>query len=357
MKDGLEYNYVTINTTTIFRFFLIAILLVAIYYLFDIFIVLMAAVVIASALEPVIRKLKKYRIHRVVAVVGIYLLLGVIFAVTVLFFFPLIANDLVAFLNTVPHNISFEDILGPIRDFGLKIGPLSEDLSSRMIPISEFIKNIQTMVIGSGGAFKATSMIFGGLLSFILIVVLSFYLAVKEDGLDDFLRIITPVKRHDYIIDLWKRSQRKIGYWLQGQVLLGIIIGVLVYIILSIVGIPHALVLAVLAGLLEIIPIFGPIISAVPAVLIAFNTAGVGKGMLVIILYLMVHQFENHLFYPLVVRKVVGISPIIIILALVVGAKIAGILGALVAVPLSAAFMEYINDIEKDKKAQKLAGA
>ena len=201
--------------------------------------------------------------------------------------------------------------------------------------------------------FQLAGTIFGGLFSFILIIVLSFYLAVQEEGVDDFLRIVAPVKHHDYIIDLWKRSQRKIALWLQGQVILGIVVGVLVYIMLVSVGIPHALILALLAAMLEIIPVFGPIISSVPAILVAFTDRGAGIGILVVCLYLVIYQLESQVFYPLVVKKIVGVSPIVVILALVIGAKLGGVLGALIAVPLSAVLMEYIHDIEKYKNAER----
>ncbi len=208
--------------------------------------------------------------------------------------------------------------------------------------------------VGTGeGAIQTANLIFGGFFSFILIAVLSFYLSVQEDGVSDFLRIVAPVKKQDYVIDLWRRSQHKIGLWLQGQVVLGIVVGVLVYIMLSIVGIPHALVLALFAAVLEIIPVFGPIISSVPAILVGFNDLGVGTGFLLVGLYLIIYQFESQLFYPLVVKKIVGISPIVVILALVIGAKLAGVLGALIAVPLSAVFMEYVHDVEKRKKSEK----
>ncbi len=183
--------------------------------------------------------------------------------------------------------------------------------------------------------------------------MLSFYLAVQEDGVDDFLRIVAPVRHHTYIIDLWKRSQRKIALWLQGQVMLGLLIGVLVYIMLLAVGIPHALLLALFAAVLEIIPVFGPVISSIPAILVGFADKGVGVGFLLVGLYLIIYQLESQVFYPLVVKKIVGISPIVVILALVIGAELAGVLGALIAVPLSAALMEYINDIEKHKNAEK----
>ena len=129
-------------------------------------------------------------------------------------------------------------------------------------------------------------------------------------------------------------------------------IGVLVYLVLMVVGVPHALVLAVLAGVFELIPIFGPIISSVPAILVAYTDLGTGTALLLIGLYIIIYQFESQLFYPLVVKKIVGISPIIVIIALVVGAKLAGVLGAIIAVPLSAALMEYVYDIEKRKKLE-----
>ena len=173
---------------------------------------------------------------------------------------------------------------------------------------------------------------------------------MKEDGVSNFLKIISPIKHHAYIIDLWKRSQRKIGYWMQGQLLLGLIVGILVYLGLMIIGIKHALFLASVAVIFELIPIFGPILAAVPAILIALTNGSVTFGLLVAGLYLIIHQFENHLLYPFVVRKIIGISPIIVILALVIGAKLAGFLGAILAVPIASAFMEWIDDIERDKK-------
>jgi predicted PurR-regulated permease PerM len=111
----------------------------------------------------------------------------------------------------------------------------------------------------------------------------------------------------------------------------------------------NALILAVLAGVLEIIPYFGPILSAIPAILFGFAGGGATTGFLVLGLFIIIQQFENHLIYPLVVKKVVGVSPIIVILALIIGAKLAGFLGILLSVPVTSAFMEFIDDLQKDK--------
>ncbi|MCX6718765.1 MAG: AI-2E family transporter [Candidatus Taylorbacteria bacterium] len=353
MFDINPSSNISISTGTIIRFFVIVIFLVSLYYLSSVVLVVLAAVVFASSIEPIVRRLKRLRFHRIAAVVSIYLSIILIVAGLFVFFLPMVVNDISGFLNEIPKTITFEDLWSPIRDIGLNLNPISQSLSVHTISLSDFVNSLKTSIGGtSASAFHTASVIFGGLLSFILIVVISFYLVVQEEGVDDFLRIVAPVRRHDYIIDLWKRSQRKIGLWLQGKIILGIVVGVLVYAILVIVGIPHALSLAVLAAIFEIIPVFGPIISSIPAILVAFSDNGMGTGILLVVLYIVVYQLESQLFYPLVVRKVVGINPVVVILALIIGAKLAGILGALIAVPLSAALMEYVNDIEKHKKAE-----
>ncbi len=344
-------NRFSISTGTIVRFFLVIIIIAALYYLRDVLLVVVSAVVIASALEPVVRRLGRYHIHRVVAAVLIYLVLAGMLAGIFIFFVPLLVNDSISFLASVPKQISLDDIWSPIRDFGINVGPASSSVTT--VSLADLVSNLQSAITGTtAGAFKTASFLFGGVLSFFLIIVLSFYLVVQEDGVENFLRIVTPAHRHEYVINLWGRARRKIGSWLQGQVLLGVLIGVLVYLVLMVVGVPHALVLAVLAGSFELIPVFGPIISSVPAILVTYSELGTGTAVLLIGLYLIIYQFESQLFYPLVVKKIVGISPIIVILALVIGAKLAGVLGAIIAVPLSAALMEYVYDVEKRKKTE-----
>jgi predicted PurR-regulated permease PerM len=345
---------VNINTGTIVRFFLFIVLLFAIYKMTDILLVVLAAVIIASAVEPVVRRLKRLKIHRIIGVIIIYILMAAVLAGILIFFVPVVANDAIQFMNNLPQNVSLEDLWNPVSNLGVNFGTsVSTALEAHSVSLADLVNGLQNIIVGSStSAFKTASVLFGGVFSFLLIVVLSFYLSVQEEGVADFLRIVAPVKHHEYIVGLWKRSQRKIGLWLQGQVILGLVVGLLVYLVLILVGIPHALLLAVFAGIMEIIPVFGPIISSVPAILIAFADKGVGTGALLVGLYLIIYQFESQLFYPLVVKKVVGISPIVVILALVIGAKLAGLLGALIAVPLSAVLMEYIHDIEKYKKQE-----
>jgi predicted PurR-regulated permease PerM len=136
---------------------------------------------------------------------------------------------------------------------------------------------------------------------------------------------------------------------MQGQVLLGLLMGSFVYLGLTIIGVKYALLLAVLAAIFELIPVFGPTLAAVPAVLIGLVNGGLGVGVAIILLYVILQQFENHLLYPLVVTKVVGVPPLLVILALIIGAQLAGFLGLLLSAPMAAVIQELVKDIESRK--------
>jgi predicted PurR-regulated permease PerM len=348
MNDGRNFT-INISSGAIIKTILLFALFWVLFLIKDLVLVVLTAVVIASAVEPVTKWFGRRKFRRVPAVIIIYLLLVLLLVGFFLFFLPVVLNQAVVYLNSLPENLNLYDLWSPIGDAG--IAPMADGVTgfAKHFSVREVVDGFKAVIAGTGeGVFKTASIIFGGALSFILIMVLSFYLAVQEDGVADFLKIITPSRHEKYVINLWKRTQMKIGYWMQGQLALGLIVGILVYIGLKLLGIEHALLLATLAALFELIPIFGPILASIPALLIGFD-AGVSTGVLVLILYIIIHQFENHLLYPMVVKKIVGVSPIIVILSLAIGVKLAGFLGIILSVPISAAFMEYISDLEKNR--------
>lgn len=359
---------ITITTGSIIKTLIVLVLAFILYRMLDLVLVVLVAVVIASAIEPIVRWQGRYKIKRVFGVIITYITIILALAGLLFFFIPPVLDEASNLLSNAPKYLDTITLWNPLNDSVVNdASKVTNGLSQGLVGGKQLLNGlsdgtIKPSVLGdlvnqfkslttstSNSLINIFSSIFGGALSFILIIVLSFYLAVQEEGVEKFLRIITPIKSETYIIDLWKRSQRKIGSWLQGQLLLGILVGVLVYLGLMILGIKNALVLAVLAGVLEIIPIFGPIISAIPAILAGLLSGGVTSGLLVLGLYIIIQQFENHLIYPLVVKKVVGISPILVILALIIGAKLAGFLGIILSVPITSAIMEYLDDVQKDK--------
>lgn len=352
----MEFKGTTIAITsgTIFRVILIIGLFWLVFYLRDLALIILTAIVIATAIEPAIRWFSHRKVPRVPAVIIIYLLVAIFLSATVYFLLPPLLNQMVELLSRLPSDLR----LFNLSDLTQSPQILSSEATSfgKVGSFKDLISDLSSAAGNlSGNFFKTTGAIFGGVLSSILIVVLSFYFAVQETGVDDFLRLIVPVRHQDYVLGLWKRAQLKIGLWMQGQMLLAVIVGVLVYLWLTIIGVPYAFFLAIIAAVFEIIPVFGPIISAVPGVAIALTFEGGGLTMALLALggYIVIQQFENHLIYPLVVRKVVGVPPIMVIIALIAGAKLAGFLGIVLSVPISAALKEYLDDIEKNKQAER----
>jgi len=152
---------------------------------------------------------------------------------------------------------------------------------------------------------------------------------------------------------LVKRSERKVGRWLQGQLLLALTVGLMVFVGLSLLGIKYALVLGIIAMIMELVPIVGPVIAAIPAVILALLQAPV-MGIWVVLFYAVVQQFENHILTPLIMGRATGLNPVTVIIALLIGAKLAGILGIVLAVPVAVVIVEILDDIAKRKGEHKV---
>jgi len=342
-------HFFSISAGTMIKFVLICLVFWALFVVKEIILVVLTSVVIASAIEPITKWFVKHRVPRLPSVIIVYLIIALLLIASVYFLVLPFLSDTANFLKNIPFyfnettfsQIGQNDLFQPFSS--LKDAIKLEDI---IYNINNFVQSL------SSSTFNTVSSVFGGILSFVLIIVLSFYLSVDENGVAKFLRLVTPIKHEKYIINLWGRSQTKIGQWMQGQLVLAIIVGMLVYLGLTLLGVPNALLLAVLAAVFEIIPLFGPILASIPGIMIAFIDGGVTLAILATGWYIIVQQFENHLIYPLVVKNVVGVSPIISIVSLAVGYELAGFLGLILSVPIVTALLEYVNDIEKEKLEQ-----
>jgi predicted PurR-regulated permease PerM len=350
MKEDKSGSIISINVTPVAVLKIVAILVLCYfaYLVRDVLLIVLTSVIIASAIEPALKYFSKYKIPRAVSAIGIYLFVATILTFVFYFFLPELISDTKTVVSSLPKYVDTITTSSKITDFPV-ISRISDAVFSN-INSTEVVQQIGGTVSGATfGALTTLTAIFGGIFSFILIVVLSFYLAVQESGVSNFLKIITPIQYEPYITNLWQRFQTKIGLWLQGQLVLALVVGLLIYPVLVIFGVENAMFLAFLAMIFEIIPIFGPFLAAIPAVAFATMQDGLTLGLMVAAWYLIVQQFENHIFHPLVVKKIVGIPAIVSILSLIIGAKIAGFLGILIAVPVATLVMEILSDYEKSK--------
>ncbi len=365
-KDDPQELEISISTGTIVRTIFILALFALFWFLRDIMLIVLMSVVLASVIEPAVLFFVRKNIPRILSLIGIYVAAGSLIAGLFYFFVPVILSDLAQFARALPDSIDLGALQGIF--FGETSSSVATTASLNTVDIAQGLQQganivdlLKTETL-SGGALHSISILFGGFLSLVFIVVFSFYLAAQERGIENFLRLISPVKSRGYVVDLWKRSQKKIGLWFQGQLLLGLLVGVLAFLVLSILGLSTPLLFAILIMVFELIPVFGPILAAVPAIAVAFTEGlhpaaelfAVGHGftaaMIVAAAYFIIQQIESQVLNPQVIRKVTGIPPVLVILSLVVGVKMAGILGVFLAVPVTAILMEFLNDVAKERK-------
>ena len=346
-KDGA--THISISTGTMIRTVLVALCVFLLWFLRDLVLVVLTSIVLASFVESAVPHFKKIGIQRVFGIVILYACSLLFLAGMFYLFAPLLITEVYNFSNFISNYIPGVSFLNYFQNeafSGAKdiVNSLSSNFSlGNLLSISKaFITNL------SGGFFTTLSVAFGGIFNLVLIVLISFYLSIQEKGIENFLRLVTPIKYDDYVVDLWERSRKKIALWMKGQVVLGFVVAVLIYLILSLLGIEYALLLSIIAGAMELIP-YGILVALIPAFSFSYLSGGFSSALLVTGAYLIIHQFEVFRFAPLIIKKIVGLSPIVIILSALIGFELGGFWGILLSIPVAIIVMDFLDDIEKDK--------
>lgn len=344
-KGDKVYN-VNISSKTIQNVALIGIVVWLLFTLRNLVFVVLTSVVLASFIRTAAASLKRrLGITRILSIAVMYLLTFLVIAGLIYFFLPILLEEI---SSLIPVISKYLPGISPSEALNLASNETSGVLAQGA-QISEIINHFRGFLGVVASGFGSTlSALFGSLLNVVLVIVISFYLSVSSDGIESFLRILSPIEREEYIIGLWHRSQLKIARWMQGQLFLGLVIGVLTFIGLTLLKVDHALLLAVLAGLFELIP-FGIFLAAVPAISFGFASGGISLAIMVAALYTLIQQIEGYFIAPVVMNKMTGVSPLVVILSVLIGVQLAGFWGLILAVPVAVTILEYIKDFEKKK--------
>ncbi len=311
-------------------------LMVMFYHIRDLILTLTVSLVIATFAESFVTLGKKVSFPRVVSVVLFYTLIVILFGGLILFFVPVMITELGSLQGLYPEITSYVEDARLLQGIATQEVPLSSVVSEGG---NNFIQNL----------FRNVSVLVGGIVNFIILFVVSFYLSVQDGGIERFIRIIVPLKHEDYAVDLWRRTRVKIGAWFNGQLLLALILTILTYIGLTIIGTPYALLLAMLAGVFGMIP-YGIILALVPAVAIAFVNGGWKLALIVFIMYWVIQQITDYVLQPLILKKLTGLPTLVVILSIVIAGSLAGIMGVIIAVPVAVFILEMVHDREHSKK-------
>lgn len=322
MPQKIDVSHKTIIFITLFVLALWVTFLIR-----DLLIILFVAVIFVSALSPLVNLLVRFKVPKVLSIIVTYIIIIAILTGLIISLIPsLIEQSNKLIVASPPLIAQFFNITNIDKSV----------FSSEVTSIS---KNL----------FSITVSLFDNLLTIIFLLVITFYLLLDKENLEN--RIAALFKgREERVRRSIVKIEDKLGSWLRGQMILSLVIGVLSYIGLSILNVPYALPLALIAGMMEVIPVIGPIISAIPAIFIALTISPL-LGVMVAAMYLIIQQLENSLIVPQVMKRAVGLNPLIVILAIAVGSRLLGISGALLAVPIAVVLQIIAAEVIEGKEA------
>jgi predicted PurR-regulated permease PerM len=343
--DDYRHTVIHISSGSIVKLLVFIALALLIYLVRDIIILVLAALILSMALESWVHWLQGYRVPRFMSVLITFALIFVLTALTVVLLIPPVVNQVSDLIANFPTY--YDRVSEALEDFRF---PGEIEVKNQ---IAEWLSKLSSYVgAAATGVFSTVMKIFGGLVSLLAFLAMTIYFVTSADEMRSFFGRIAPKSYQKYIYELMPRVQEKLGYWLRGQVLLCFLVFVLTFIGLSIAGIKYAFLLALVAGIFEIIPFVGPALSAIPAIFFALAQSPV-KALLVLGIYVLVQQLENHILVPKVMGKQVDLNPVVVILFLLIGAKLEGILGALLAVPVAAALSIIFTDVMNSRNKEE----
>lgn len=332
----MKFNELENSTQVILKVVLAGLILAFLWVVREIIVIMVLAFILASAMDPMVDYFSKKRIPRAVSVLTVYILVLGLAAVVIYLLVPPVIEQLKVLQNNLPtYSAVLQEKLG----------------SSWMgnIDVANFFNGLLTDN-GETSVVSRTFGVFNGILGFLTVLVISFYLVAEEKGMKEFIAALIPHQHQTFTVELLEKIQHKMGLWIIGQIILSLSIFVLTWIGLTLLGVKYALFLALLAGLLEVVPYIGPFLSAVPGIFFAF-IQNPTLAVVVALLYLIIQKTEGYVLVPKIMEKTVGTSPLVVLVALLIGFKLAGIVGLLIAVPLASAITVVVNEFLSAKTA------
>lgn len=354
----MENKNVTISISTFTVLKVIGILLIFLfaYIIRDILLLLFISIIFAALIEPIVNWLEGKKIPRGVGVVLIYLALLFFIVLTVRLFIPPMVEQVAALANNFPNLWNgFISNLDSFQQYSEEAGIFNN--------IQRGLGEIQTgLQQAASGAYAFIITVFKSLVNFLLVLVVTFYLVVQKDSINKLFVAVAPRQYHEYLVQMFSEIQGKIGDWARGQLILGLIVGTLSFVGLLFLLPKYALMLALVAGITELIPYIGPILGAVPAIFLAFTIEPISlwRGVAVLVLYIVIQQVENNILVPKVMQKQLGLNPVVVIIVMLIGARLAGIIGLILAIPVATTLgviaKDFLNRSELPKIKQDLDG-
>jgi len=330
-----------ISWGTILKIALAALCFYILYLIRDILIWFVFALIISVLFNPAIDFLHRKKIPRVISVILVYvgifgLISFLIYSVAHIFIL-----EIQKFSQVLPEY--FEKISPPLRTIGIEA---FQDIESFIGLINKSLEKMAASILNAAFA------IFGGIFSTIFVITIAIFLSLEEKGMEKVISLLFPKKYEAYALNLWQRSQKKVSGWFLSRVLACLFVGVASYIVFLIFNVKYPFSLALLAGILNFIPLVGPIITGI-LIFILVALDNLFWAILATIAFTLIQQIENNILTPVLTKRFVNLPPVLVLISLVVGGKLLGFLGAILAIPLAGILFEFFRDFLKKKKEEE----
>ncbi len=354
-----KYQKIEISTGSVVKSTIAIFGLVALAWFFmaiqNIIIIFLIAAFLSVAFDPFVDRLQKLKVPRGIGILLIYIIFFGLAGIVISSFVPILTTE-------IPNLVS--QILGWLQSsFGVDTSLIQEQLTELENYLASIQQNLSKEniklgldVLGTVGqnALVVIKSVAGGVFKFGLVLVVTFFMVIEENGIKHFLITLFPRRHRKYIIAKSTAVEEKFGAWLRGQIILMIVMGIITFIALKVAGVNYAATLATLAAFTELIPYVGPVLALVPALIIAASQGGWVLAVVVIAIYMGIQQLEGSVLVPLVMKKAVGLSPVVILFAMLVGASfpevINPIVGIILSVPVATAIAVFVEDYADKRK-------
>jgi len=327
-----------ISWESIFKIIVAVILLYLIYLLRNVFVWFIFAVIISVLFEPIIEFFQRHRVPRLVSVIIVYFVIFGVIAFLIYSIAPTLASEIQQFTKILPQY--FEKIAPPLRALGFRAFENIEEFTNLL---NKSLEGIASTIFG------ALAAVFGGLLATFSIFSISLFLSLEEKPITKTLNLIGPQKYKDSLLEIWARCKSRVSGWFLSRILGCIFVGILSFLSLLLLNIKYPFSLGILAGVLNFLPIVGPVITGVIIFMITF-LENFWQAIFALIVFILIQQVENNIVLPALTQKFVGLPPVIVLLALTVGGILWGIWGALLAIPFFGIIFEFLKEFLEKRK-------
>ena len=322
----------------------IGLALVFFYILFliqDILTLVIFSLIISVLFNPAIDFLQKRKVPRAIGTAFVYLL-----------FFSLVSGFIYLTANTFSKELTNFSQLLPV--YFEKAAPFLKDFNIDQLQSFEvFNKYLQgRLLTASTNIFSAASTFFGGIFTMVTIFTIAIFLSLEEKSIQKFLFLISPKKYEEYIYSLFSNVENKVAGWFGSRVLSCVFVGFFTYLLLEVFAIKYSLTLALFAAVGNIIPIAGPMVAGLFIGFFTLLDPGLKAAILVLIAFVLIHQIEGNVLTPLLTKKMIGIPPVLVIISLLIGARLWGMMGAILVIPMAGILYEFLREFLQKKKEE-----